>query len=458
MARSWRGTWLSAAVAADVRMHRLFHLATVVAGIHQKPCASLAWDVQWSCSVLADCYRKRADAAFLGATLILLRQVFAKAGQGLVGTVAAELLRAGRPWDKAAIRSLHGRLSGLDPADAGRTRGRLVQYSGPAWCRKLLASRRFDNFRRAGAALGRILRSPAVAGDPSEFAAACAALDAPDSRLPGFGRYSRASAIRVACCSRLLHDKVRHDVSDDAWSKQIRGMHALTVTPFFDAVGVLTVDDAKCMLRSVANVLREQTSFRTAAKLGKMTLADLALQACEATSILKVVARHIAPRSRPGLLKKIAVPTPSPKRRSHARSSALPRSRKPSRRDVVEWVLKRLPRHASGLAKLSKTLRLRCHRQHRDTASNPDTQASAAVTRAWLETEPSELKHSLWTLLQPRSRPQRLPWSLPILHCPECGRMLDNANHRHKRRFCDACAAEHRRAWDRDRRQSAVRS
>ncbi len=457
MARCWEGTWLSAAVADDVRRHRLFHLATVVAGISQKPCATLAWDVQWSHRVLAACYRKRANAEFLGMTLILLRQVWAEVGQGLVGTVAAELLRAGRSWDKAAVRSLCGRLSGLDRADAGRTRGRLVQNSGPAWCRKLLASRRFGNFQRSGAALGLLLRSPAVAGDPSEFAAACAALDAPDSRLPGFGRYSRASAIRVACSSRMLFDGVRIDVSEDAWSKHIRGMRALTVTPFFDAVGVFTVDDAKCMLRSVANVLREDTSFRTAAKFSKMTMADLALQACEATSILNVVARHIVPRSRPGLLKKPTVPKPSPKRCSHARASALPRSRKHSRRDVVEWMLRRLPRDAAGLAKLSKTLRLRGHRRHQDTPSRPDTQASAAVAEAWLETEPSELTHSLWTLLQPRSRPQRLPWSLPILHCPECGRMLDNASYRQKRRICDACAAEHRRAWDRAR-QEAVRS
>jgi hypothetical protein len=46
----------------------------------------------------------------------------------------------------------------------------------------------------------------------------------------------------------------------------IRGMHAETVTPFFDAVGVFAVVDAKCMLRSVANVLRDKTSFRTAAR------------------------------------------------------------------------------------------------------------------------------------------------------------------------------------------------
>ena len=124
---------MSPTVVGDVRLFRLLHLATVVAGLNQKPCALFAWDVQWTYKVLHDVRQRGGSAAFLGTTLIVLRMVFAKIGQVIVGKVAATLQRAGRSWNKAGVRELLKELNKLDREDAGRRRGRLVQNSGPHW-------------------------------------------------------------------------------------------------------------------------------------------------------------------------------------------------------------------------------------------------------------------------------------------------------------------------------------
>jgi len=233
MARSGVGTWLSPTVVGDVRLFRLFHLSTIVAGLNQKPCALFAWDVQWTHRVLDAVRRRGGSAAFLGTTLIVLRMVYAKVGQETVGKLAASLQRAGRTWDKVAVRELLTALSKLDREDAGRTRGRLVQNSGPHWCRKVVRMRQFWRLERAGEALGRILRGPAVAGDSALLAGAFEALNSAECRLPGFGKYNRASAIRVACSSRLLFDEVRVAVDEATWSRHIRAAHKDNVAAFF---------------------------------------------------------------------------------------------------------------------------------------------------------------------------------------------------------------------------------
>ena len=231
----------------DGLLFRLFHLSTIMAGLMQKPCALHAWDVQWTHLVLDDVRRRGGSAAFLGTTLIVLRMVYAKVGQETVGKLAATLQRAGRTWDQAAVRELLAALGKLDREDAGRSRSRLVQNSGPHWCRKVLRMRQFCRLQRAGEALGRILRGPAVAGDPSVLAGAFEALNSAECRLPGFGKYCRTSAIRMACSSRLLFDDVRVVVDAATWSRRIRAERKDNVAAFLDAVGVVTLDDAWTM-------------------------------------------------------------------------------------------------------------------------------------------------------------------------------------------------------------------
>ena len=457
MARSGVGTWLSPTVVGDVRLFRLFHLSTIVAGLNQKPCALLAWDVQWTHRVLDAVRRRGGSAAFLGTTLIVLRMVYAKVGQDTVGKLAASLQRAGRTWDKVAVRELLTALSKLDREDAGRIRGRLVQNSGPHWCRKVVRMRQFWRLERAGEALGRILRGPAVAGDSSLLAGAFEALNSAECRLPGFGKYNRASAIRMACSSRLLFDEVRVAVDEATWSRHIRAAHKDNVAAFLDAVGVVTLGDARAMSRTVANVLRASSSSRTAAKFGKTTLTDLALQACEATCMLDKVARHIAPRSRSRRLAE--QPRGQTHRHSRSRDSA-PRSRvlavvprKQMHKAAAEWVLRRLPADAASLARLSKRLRLQQHRRHLASAARRDTQSAAETVGTWLAAEPKEARESLWCLMQPQSKRKKAPWCLPCLECPECGRPSENVSHRQKKVLCQECAVDRRRAWDRDRQR-----
>jgi hypothetical protein len=452
MACRGEGTWLSPTVVGDVRLFRLLHLATIVAGLNQKPCALLAWDVQWTHKVLHDVRRRGGSAGFLGTTLIVLRMVYAKVGQETVGKLAAALQRAGRSWDKAGVRELLKKLSKLDREDAGRTRGRLVQNSGPHWCRKVLRMRRFCRLERAGEALGCILRGPAVAGDSSVLARAFETLNSVECRLPGFGTYNRASAIRMACSSRLLFDGVRAALDEATWSRHIRAMRKDNVSVFLDAVGVFTLGDARAMSRTVANVLRANTSFRTAAKFGKTTLADLALQACEASCMLDKVACHMAPRSRSRRQPLLPTHSPSRLRDGTPRSRVLAvQLRTQMHRAAAEWVLRRLPVDAASLAKLSKQLRLQQHRRHRESADRMDSQSAAETVATWLATEPKEVRQSLWNLVQPESTQMTTPWLLPCIACPECGRPSENESHRQKRILCLDCAADRRRAWDRGR-------
>ena len=96
---------MSPTVVGDVRLFRLFHLSTIVVGLSQKPCVLLAWDVQWAHLVLDDVRRRGGSAAFLGTTLIVLRMVYAKVGQEIVGKLAATFA-AGLPHVRPAVREL----------------------------------------------------------------------------------------------------------------------------------------------------------------------------------------------------------------------------------------------------------------------------------------------------------------------------------------------------------------
>ena len=157
---------------------RRFLLACLWAGILQKPGAHFADDVVTSSQAVAALCNGRAVAELIGGTLIILRQVWARRGQGVVSTMAMALHRQGRCWDRRALADLRARLVQLPAVHAGRRRGHLVRHSGPVWVRTLLANSPATNWRAACIAVGKVFgdfevaeASSAVTGANSAVAA-----------------------------------------------------------------------------------------------------------------------------------------------------------------------------------------------------------------------------------------------------------------------------------------------
>ena len=147
-------------------------LACLWAGILQKPGAHFADDVVTSSQAVAALCHGRAVAELIGGTLIILRQVWARRGQGVVSTMAMALHRQGRCWDRRALAGLRARLVQLPAVHAGRRRGHLVRHSGPVWVRTLLANSPATNWRAACIAVGKVFGDFEVAEASSAAVAA----------------------------------------------------------------------------------------------------------------------------------------------------------------------------------------------------------------------------------------------------------------------------------------------
>ena len=145
MVGSWRDTWLAPAEAgtrpADSRAavrYRLLLLSCIFCGLIQKPLIAFAWDMQAFEDALCALHGKKANLALMGGTAILLRQVFASRAQMQVKTMALALAGAGSTWKRRNLQSLLTSLSKLSPRDSGKRRGRMSQFTGPPWLRRLL--------------------------------------------------------------------------------------------------------------------------------------------------------------------------------------------------------------------------------------------------------------------------------------------------------------------------------
>ena len=424
------GTWLDA--PPSVRLARRYHLACIWAGICQKPGASFAPDVAATSSAISALCGLRARLSLIGGTLILLRQVHALRGQGVVSAVAGGLHKTGRVWDRRALRDLAERLEALPKADAGRSRGRLVQHSGPVWVRALLAVVGQSAWSRAASCVGRLFGESAVAAQGSLFYAACDALLG-KWKLPGMGCYSVVSLVRCGCTCRLLWDGLRVEPCERAWARHVRNMSG-TTAGMFNAAGVRELNDAYGMQHTVLQVAREMHSSSTSSKYGKIMLHDVALQACEVRSALGVFAEAAAKES--------------PRWRAAAKGK--PRGRL-SDAAGMEWLLKRVPANANDIRAMAKRMRLISYRKCRDRQSPAeDFHSAAAVAAAWVAGEPCVAKVQVFG--GPHGN-QSAPWSLPQLVCGRCGVKLTLRPPLRPATLCRECKANGRLVSERLRKR-----
>ena len=155
-----------------------------------------------SSKAVAASWNGRAGAEVIGGTLMIARKVWARRGQGVVSKRAMALHRQGRCWDRRALADLRARLVQLPAVHAGRRRGHLVQHSGPAWVRTLLANFPATKWRAACNAVGKLFGDSAVAEPRSLLYRTCHSL-LHEAKLPGVGTYSVVSLVRCGCTCRL---------------------------------------------------------------------------------------------------------------------------------------------------------------------------------------------------------------------------------------------------------------
>lgn len=429
MVASWRGTWFAPVAAglppAEVRdlvRFRLLLLACIFCGVIQKPLIAFAWDVQTFEDCLRELHTKKASLALMGGTAILLRQVFAVAGQLLVKEVAVALADAGTTWKQASLSTLLRRLSKLSPRDSGKRRGRMSQFTGPSWIQKVAKSKaHLKSFSRASRTLGQMFCASAEAEEIS-FHTMCQSLHL-HCKLPLVGRYSVPHLVRACYVARQGIDGTWLEITEDAWVKDLRGMHTDRTAGIFDLLGVHAYADATGMLATLTHVARSFYSFRTAAAYGRASLVDLPCQACELGGVLGAVKKHLSIRGR-GVDRKAA-----------------------------DWILSRLP--SSPKAMLSMAMLLKQNRARVEGRGNGlDLQCSGIVAGSWLASSPQELGGR--SMLAVFTRGSGGPFDLLPLGCEGCFAVFPLSPST-RLWLCESCRGDRRREWDR-KRQAARRA
>ena len=366
-----------------------------------------------------------------------------------MSTLAMALHRQGRCWDRRALADLRARLVQLPAVHAGRRRGHLVQHSGPAWVRTLLANFPATKWRAACIAVGELFGDSAVAEASSSVTGANSAVAAVtgansavaeprslfyrtchsllhEAKLPGVGTFSVVSLVRCGCTCRFAVDRARVEVCEKAWSTYIRNMTPI-VASMFDDMGVTTLDDGKAMLDTVVHAARRMHSSRFAAPYGKISLADMALQACEAhcaRSVFGQAAKKENPRWRGAVA-------------------------------GMEWFLRRVPANRLALAKFSKSVRLKQYRQRRGAPDAcEDPHSAAVVAQVWVSSEPAPLR---WPLFGGPHGSADPPCALPSLVCERCDHRMQLGLSGRPRTTCTTCTERSRRACDRERQRKRRR-
>ncbi len=149
------------------------------------------------------------------------------------------------------------------------------------------------------------------------------------------------------------------EVCEKAWNTYILNMSP-SVASMFEDLGVTTLGDGRAMLETVVHAARRMHSSRVAAPFGMMSLADVALQACEAYCARSVFGK--------------AATKENPRWRGAAAG--------------MEWFLRRVPANRRALAKFSKSVRLKQYRQRRGAPDAcEDPHGAAVVAQAWVSSE-----------------------------------------------------------------------
>ena len=414
------GSWLAPSVEGKVRRWRFLLLACITCGLIQKPLIYFAWDVITFSQVLVQLFNIRASSALIGGTAIWLRQAFAMVGQKTVAKLAIQLHKHRSTLGRLSLKALLKELLSLAPADAGKRQGRMARYSGPRLVKEILSSNEnLKAFSSAACVVGRMFTTSVVTEKGSLFHKLCHQLKH-DQKLPLVGLYSSPHIVRACAVAREAFDGWRFDVSDDAWTDDLRAMHKDRTQAGFDSLGVFSRGDAQDMQKTVVGVARHCFSYRTAARFGKLALFDLPCQVCELAGVLGQVKTHLGTRGC-GVADHIA----------------------------LEWLLKRLPGKVSHMTALSRSLKVeRC--RARGAGNGLDLQCAGNVAKSWLTRGPPALQKSMWHLfLLGRSD----PFQAPTLHCAVCVGQLGDAVSSGHRKTCDACRRAHRQSWDRQRQQ-----
>jgi hypothetical protein len=370
-----------------------------------------------------------------------LRQVFAAEAQQVVLEHARALAVAGKSWSAVSLRSLLRRLRKLHVRDASKRRGRMSQFTGPLWVERVLESRaNLLQFQKAGACLGQVFDTSAIAEDLPTVDALCVELKT-RSRLPLVGKYSVPHLVRACSAARQHLDGTLLILGNDGWSKHMRTMHETRTTNQFQLLHVQSHADAVSMLRTVVHTARSFYTSRTATPFGRASLIDLPCQVCELAGVLGSVKSYRCSLANAG---SVSSPAGSVARASTGVSRKCDKD--------VEWLLARLPGSVVGLKQLSKSLKLQIAKVQ-GRGNGLDLQCSGNVTKMWLRSSPSRLRRNLLDVLIRRSRG---PFHMPPLMCSSCHRVLDvSVNCRLA--LCTECRKRRRQQWD-ARRQRARRN
>lgn len=460
------GTWIAPSLGGKAVRLRLLLLGCILCGLIQKPLIAFAWDVQALQEVIQSVARAKASPSLLGGTAILLRQVFAVKGQTVVGDIALALAGSGCPsWNRKSLQRLLSKLLELSPEDAGKRRGRMSQFTGPAWLRRILVSHAsVKAFCAAAKIVGELFASSL---EESTFHDACAKLKT-KHRMPMVGSYSVPHLLRACVVARFSLDGVQIHISESAWTSDLRPMHVERTASIFDRLAVHSYQDAMVMLRTVVGMVRNFYSFRTAAAYGSASLVDLPCQACELGSLVSVVCSHLKPpcdrsthaRGGGGRGRVGASGGGRPLRGTHARGVGRASVRSTTKKgrsthargnpDPIVWLLKRLPGDTAGMRELSKNLKAG-RAAVGGKGNGLDLQAAAVVTRDWLQSDPQPLKSSLWHCIHAGG----VPFDLPGVACSICEGPLE---HKERQVFCADCFANKRRVADKERQAKKRRS
>ena len=429
------GTWLSHECTYKQRLSRYFILASMIAGLYQKPLIKFAWDV--------DAFVKNIRAVYdvsgrlsgvmrdhlLGGLSILLRQAFAARGQSEVTSMAMELVRRRRSWLRSDFVILNARLRSLTPADRGKRKGRIAQYSGPAWiCGLYTSSSNLTKFNAASARLGAFMTSAVAA--PNALHELCKALkDARDCKLHAVASYSVPHLVRACAVARA--DLTGHIASpcSQSWLHDLRNMHDDRTRDIFDLLGVFTFEQAHAMVSSVIGVARHLYSFRIMAKFSSMDLIDLPCQACEMGGVLSSVKRHLNRTSGRGASDLVA----------------------------MKWVLQRLPASLHLLKDLGIRMR-KIVGESSERGNGLDRQCAATVTQKWLQLvvagDVQVTGRTFWDIF---TRGHGGILGVPVLYCQDCGSSLQHQPGPGRRStHCLSCRRSLKRSWDRKRKRDAA--
>ncbi len=234
------------------------------------------------------------------------------------------------------------------------------------------------------------------------------------------------SLVRCGCTCRFAVDKARVEVCEEAWGTYVLNMRP-TVASMFEDLGVTTLDDGRAMLETVVHAARRMHSSRVAAPFGMISVADVALQACEAYCARSVFGK--------------AAKKENPRWRGAAAG--------------MEWFLRRVPANRRALAKFAKSVRLKQYRQRRGAPDAcEDPHSASVVARAWVSSEPGQLRLPLFGGPHGSADP---PCALPPLVCERCDQRMQFGLSGRPRTTCTTCTERSRRACERERQRNRRR-